>query len=350
MLGLIFSLDYEIYGTGIGDFNNLMLTPTAKLLELFDKHNAKLTIMAEVAEIMALKNHPSFLPIAKQIEKQLIQAIEHGHDVQLHLHPAWFNARHDGNHWILDFEEYALTGLPYERIDSYLQQGKEYLEKLLQKAKSASPYQCIAFRAGNWLMQPSRDIIKALERNTIAIDTSVYKWGHGQAGKHQIDYRTAHSNIFPWVVNPEDINKQDDARQGLKEIPILTRKVFVTSMFTRKRFHLQRQLRRDSKDKICESALELGGGKKVGGFKLTHAKKFDFCRLSFREMKHFLSYAQKTCQSSKSIVPIVAIGHSTEFIDDGSLEKFLSYVNKLGAEQVAWTTFNELFANQSLKN
>ena len=171
MLGFIFSLDYEIYGTGRGDFSNLMITPTDQLLDIFDKYGAKLTIMAEVAEIMALKKSASFLRIAERIENQLVEVIKRGHDVQLHLHPAWFYAQYDGNRWILDFDEYALVGLPFNRIDSYINQGKQYLENLLQNAESENQYHCIAFRAGNWLMQPSKDIIKALEQNGFEFDT-----------------------------------------------------------------------------------------------------------------------------------------------------------------------------------
>jgi len=345
MLGLIFSLDYEIYGTGIGDFSNLMITPTDQLLDLFDMYGAKLTIMAEVAEIIALKKYDSFLSIAERIENQLVEAIKRGHDVQLHLHPAWFNARYDGNRWILDFDEYALVGLPFERIDSYIKQGKQYIENLLQKAESESHYQCIAFRAGNWLMQPSKNIIKALEQNGFEFDTSVYKWGFNQVGKYKLDYREAHSNVFSWVVDTQDINR-NDARQGLKEIPIFTKKVFITSMLSWKRLNLEWQLRRASKDDLSDAAQGLGSSKKIGFFRLIHAKKFDFCRLSFREMKTFLSYAEKVTNSARAMVPIVAIGHSADFVDDGSLETFLSYVNELGSERVVWTSFNELFVNQ----
>ena len=350
MLGLIFSLDYEIYGTGKGGFSNLMIAPTSRLLDLFDKHKAKLTIMAEVAEIMALKRSGSFSPIVERIENQLVRAIERGHDVQLHLHPAWFNARYDGRRWILDFDEYALVGLPYERIRLLIQQGKEYLENLLHDAEHRSDYKCVAFRAGNWLMQPSRDIIEALEKNAIEFDTSVYKWGFGRVGQYTVDYRGAHSNIFSWTVDKEDINKECLGRRGLKEVPILTQQVFVTSMLTWKRLNLQWKLRRDSKDDVKGSNHSLGGGKKTGSLKLMHAKKFDFCRLSFREMKNFLAYAEDRAKSVEAMVPIVAIGHSTEFCDDGCIEDFLSYLNTLGTERIAWTTFNELCANKVLSN
>ena len=349
MLGLIFSLDYEIYGTGQGDFSQLMLDPTSRLLNLFDQYGAKLTIMSDVAEIMALKRHDSFQSTLSQIEDQLIQAIKRDHDVQLHIHPAWSNAYYDGNRWILDFDEYGLAGLPYERIDLIIRQGKEYLESLLQSVKSALPYRCTTFRAGNWLMQPSGNIVRALENNGIVFDTSVYKWGRGDVGKYQLDYRVAHSNIFPWVVAAENINQQDDTRQGLMEIPILTRKVFITSMLSWKRINLQLRLRRGNKNDSTGDDQELGGGKKAGSFHLMHAKKFDFCRLTFREMKSFLTYAEKSCQNTDAMVPIVAIGHSTEFYDSEDLERFLAYVSQLGPGRVAWTTFNELTINQTTR-
>ena len=131
------------------------------------------------------------------------------------------------------------------------------------------------------------------------------------------------------------------------EIPILTRKVFITSMLSWKRINLQLRLRRDSKDESTEDSQGLGGGKKVGGINLMHAKKFDFCRLTFREMKSFLTYAEKSCQNTDAMVPIVAIGHSTEFNKSKDLERFLAYIGQLGPGRVAWTTFNELTSNQA---
>src|SRR4051812_37680272 len=57
MLNLLFTLDYEIHGNGDGCPNDLMVEPTNRLLDLFDRYGAKLTIMADVAEILKFREY-----------------------------------------------------------------------------------------------------------------------------------------------------------------------------------------------------------------------------------------------------------------------------------------------------
>jgi len=57
MLNVIFTLDYEIHGNGEGCPYELMVEPTRRMLDLFDEYGAKLTIMADVAEILKFKEY-----------------------------------------------------------------------------------------------------------------------------------------------------------------------------------------------------------------------------------------------------------------------------------------------------
>ena len=88
----------------------------------------------------------------------------------------------------------------------------------------------------------------------------------------------------------------------------------------------------------------LGTGRRLGKLRMFHPKKFDFCRLSFREMKSFLRYAIKRHGREDDIVPIVAIGHSTEFSDDGNLRRFLEYLTSARSDGVLSTTFSDCIA------
>src|ERR1019366_4841248 len=94
------------------------------------------------------------------IAEQLREAIRRGHDVQLHLHASYFNARHENGRWQQDWSEYNFAGLPQERLTEIVRIGKQYLEDLL---KPVDPqYECLAFRAANWAMSPSRNVVRAL--------------------------------------------------------------------------------------------------------------------------------------------------------------------------------------------
>ena len=101
MVTTIFSLDYEIHGNGDGNPVHLMVDPTERMLDVFDKYGAKLTIMADVAEILKFKEYYEKTDVDlfsyKAISRQLIDAIKRGHDVQLHLHSSYFNSNYKEN-------------------------------------------------------------------------------------------------------------------------------------------------------------------------------------------------------------------------------------------------------------
>jgi hypothetical protein len=75
-------------------------------------------------------------------------------------------------------------------------------------------------------------------------------------------------------------------------------------------------------------------------FRLWYPKKFDFCRMTFKEMKSCIDYAVETCMHLQEVVPVVAIGHSKDFSDDGVIERFLDYVNS--RKEIQYTTFTRL--------
>jgi hypothetical protein len=91
MLHLVFTLDYEIRGDGSGDPYRLMVEPAGRLLDLLERYGAKVTIMAEVAEILKFKAHAGQTGTDgfhyHRIADQLRDAVRRGHDVQSHLHP-----------------------------------------------------------------------------------------------------------------------------------------------------------------------------------------------------------------------------------------------------------------------
>src|SRR5437868_992738 len=96
MLDVLFTLDYEIHGNGQGSPEQLMIEPTDRMLRQFDEFGAKLTIMADVAEIMRFARHARETGRDEyfygRIIEQLRTAVRTGHDVQFHVHPGYLNA------------------------------------------------------------------------------------------------------------------------------------------------------------------------------------------------------------------------------------------------------------------
>jgi hypothetical protein len=57
MLTVLFTSDYEIHGNGEGCPRELMVEPTDRMLAQFERYGARLTLMADVAEILKFKEY-----------------------------------------------------------------------------------------------------------------------------------------------------------------------------------------------------------------------------------------------------------------------------------------------------
>jgi hypothetical protein len=220
VVNVIFSLDYEIHGNGEGCPRQLMVEPTDRLLRLFDEFGGKLTILADIGEILKFKEYAAEHGTDKfhyqAIAAQLQRAVRGGHDVQLHIHSSYFNARHDGQCWVQDWSEYNFAGLDPSRMTQMIGIGKKFLEELLQPAKP--DYRCTVFRAANWSVSPSPNVVRALLEHQIHIDTSIFKYGVRQ-GLVNFDYHTAPSEMLPWLADTNALWRENP--QGrIWEVPI----------------------------------------------------------------------------------------------------------------------------------
>ena len=219
---LYFTLDYEIHGNGDGNPIDLMVEPTYRLMDMLEQYNQRLTIMADVAEILCFKRYwqqtgkDDFH--VQEVEQQLCDAIRRGHDVQLHVHSSYFKAAWNGEHFDQCIEEYNMAALSYERITEMVSQSVKYLENLLQPIQS--DYKVWLFRAANWSMMPTPTLYQVLVEHGITHDTSVYKGGC-QGGNVCYDYRHAYDNLLTYRASSKDINLQDPAGD-LWEMPIYT--------------------------------------------------------------------------------------------------------------------------------
>jgi hypothetical protein len=218
-LGLILSNDWELFGDGSGNYFELQHRPLEDLLEVLEKYGAKLTVMAEVGQQWAHQRISEREPWARNIvdawESILKEAVRRNHDVQLHLHPQWLDAEYKNDTWQVNLDKWAVSSLPAETLGRVFKEGKRYLESVLRPV--APFYECIAFRAGAYCIQPSTVVIRDLLNAGIICDTSVTK---GMYNKDFFDYRDAFSNVFPWFVDDRDIKYQSGAHGKLLEIPI----------------------------------------------------------------------------------------------------------------------------------
>jgi hypothetical protein len=341
---VIFTSDHEIHGSGRGDPRELMVEPTDRMLRQFDAHGAKLTIFADAAEILRFKDYAEREGRDRfhyhAIVEQLQRALRTGHDVQLHLHSAYFNARLVGDCWEQDYSEYDLANLPLERVSSMIRQGKAFLEEVLRPIKP--DYRCIAFRAANWSMHPSRNLSRALVENGLCIDSSVFKHGRYTA-PIVFDYRHAWSDLVPWPASQEDVCRRDRASR-LFEFPIYCELAPVWVFLTANRvYRVVEQWRNPLPEEITPPPATDGAapprrgplaklGKLVGWATSKHPWKADFNQCTGQQLIAQLERAERKYGHLSEELPFVLIGHPKTFTrhNERSLRPFLERVERGG--------------------
>jgi len=335
MLDIVFTLDYEIHGNGDGCPLELMVDPTARLIALLNRYGARLTIMADVGEILKFREHKERSGGDDchygAIVRQLQDVVGGGHDVQLHIHSSYYNAVRVDGRWQQDWGEYDFARLPYERMDWMLRTGKAWLEQLLRPADPM--YACVAFRAANWSVSPSANVVRALSANGIPIDTSVFKFGRRE-GMVAFDYSHAPSSLVPWPASGRDICERDDD-SDVWEIPIYSELRWLGAFLSAGRI---RRALAGRRHRIRQAAPGDGGmAKRTGGAAAAlgaalkrQAWKADFNQCSGRQLQAGLrrAFARHAPIDTTGPLPFVLIGHSKLFTpsNERSLEPFLAYV------------------------
>lgn len=334
MLDIVLTLDYEIHGNGDGCPMALMVEPTARLLRLLERHGAKLTIMADVAEILRFAELREGAGRddyhSEAIVRQLRGAVAAGHDVQLHIHSSYFNAELVDGRWQQDWSEYNFARLPYDRMEWMVRTCKAWLEEMLKPVDSR--YRCIAFRAANWAVSPSDGVVRALVQNGIPIDTSVFKYGRRE-GLVSFDYAHAPSNLVPWRASQLDICRRDDAGK-VWEVPIYSENRWLGAFASAGRIHraltgrrhrIRQPLRQAGADEPKPAAFS---SLLRGALLRRHAWKADFNQCSGRQLVGALQRAAAAgAVAGRSSVPFVMIGHSKLFtrFNETSLAPFLAH-------------------------
>jgi hypothetical protein len=357
---LVLSLDYEIFGNGSGDVRRDMIEPTGRLLSLCNRYGAKVSIMLEVGEYWAMKEaeengslHLDYSP-SQEIERQIQSAARDGHDVQLHLHPWWIDARLENSRWRLHPEYKRVTDLPnplgseadLHSVVGVLRKGKETLESLVRPIRP--DYECLVYRAAMFWGQPSKALIEGLKKAALAADSSVI------CGLHEVDpvptdYRNAPADAGYWWTDAEDISRSGPAGEHIIEFPVHARlRSYLCNLkWTKLSATLKRRWReksntrgqgmmhaRQSTESFGQIVRRLGSRQPL---------KYDFCKLSARDMIGELRRLMERDPSETSGLgaPVVMLGHSKDFGNDRNLEPFLRFTREECAGRVCFSTLAE---------
>lgn len=324
MIGCIFTLDYEIYGNGQGSLRDLVLEPTQRLAEVFEEFDAPFVVFAEAVEFAKMEEAQSD-PDTHQVRAQLRELRAVGHEIGLHLHPWWANARYESGRWHFDWSERIVGALDPNRVEAIVSDAVRYLREALGDPHFAP----LAFRAGQWAIQPTPVIAGVLARHGVRVDSSVFKGGriHGLG----LDYRPALENGGSWRFG-SDVNVPDPNGQ-LWEVPIHTQLVPFWRMLGRKRLKLQGKTSRASHGSPLPHDWR-------DFLRFRYPRKLDFCRMTFEEMREATDAVVKQRRLARQQDSVlVAIGHSKDFVDSEAVRRFLGFLEN---QKIPVTTFSRL--------
>jgi hypothetical protein len=337
-----------------------MIEPTHRLLTLCDERSAKVSIMLEVGEYWAVREaeragclHLGYSP-SQEIGKQIQDAIRRGHDVQLHLHPWWIGAMFKQGSWQLHPEYMRITDLsngigfqgnPFSTV-AVLCEGKRTLEGMIHPV--CADYECLVYRAAMFWGQPSRELIQGLKKAGLVADSSVVS-GMYETAPVPTDYRQAASAAGYWWTSADDISQSGPKGEHIIEFPVCSRlRPYVcnlkwTKLYTTLRRRLQERSNthghgmleaRQSTEPFSRVLRRLGTRQPL---------KYDFCKLSANDMIRGLRRLMKSDSGDGDGfgTPVVMLGHSKDFWNDGNLAVFLRFVKEECAERVRFSTLAE---------
>jgi SAM-dependent methyltransferase len=195
------------------DWNADVFGPAQQLIDA----DVPVTLFAELGEYFWLDaNDP---PVARRMEEQWRTAIRRGHDVQLHLHPAWLpecGATHVDGEWHWDTRYAKADDYPGD-LDALIERCVTRLHELLRPVDPG--YRVTCFRAGAYQAQPFRRLSSALVRAGIHCDSSVY--AEGVSVERGYDYSYAYTHGQPYFASPWDPQlRAAPAEDFLVELPI----------------------------------------------------------------------------------------------------------------------------------
>lgn len=323
MIECIVTLDYEVFGNGVGSLKDLVYDPTERLAKIFKSWNTRFVVFVEVAEFEKIEAHGTD-PAIDLVKRQIRDLHREGFEIGLHLHPQWCNANYHKGRWILDATEYNLCTLSRTRIVQIIQRSLDYMRYVIHR----SDFTPLSFRAGNWLFQPTRTAASVLAENGIKVDSSVFKGGVQH--NHGLDYRPAGRNGYFWRFK-SDVNKPDPTGPWI-EVPIYTEMVPLWRMPTCKRmssgnsFGLIHQSPRQKLDRVLDF------------LRCRYPMKLDFCRMTLNEMVSMMKRIMRDDEEDPGCYrPVVAIGHTKDACDLETVDAFLSF---LRLNDISVTTFD----------
>lgn len=230
MIYILYSNDYELFlGGNYLPENEVLIQTTEDVLRSCDELGVPMTLFCDLTCLWRYREL-GYTEFPHLVEEQLVQAIRSGHDVQTHIHPHWLETEisfgKDGSTTFeVDPAKFLIGNWSPEDGSSLrdfcvglLTKAKKHLEDLLIPINPN--YECLAYRAGGYGVQPhSEDIFSALKQTGYTIDSSIVPGMTYETDVNHIDF-TQVPSLGNYFISPST-GLAEAADCGMFEIPVL---------------------------------------------------------------------------------------------------------------------------------
>jgi hypothetical protein len=354
---LAFTHDWELRGDGSGDIEQIQFAPLRQLLEIYKKFGARTTVLPDVLQQLAFRRlqraHPELKSPADSWDEHVREAFRQGHDIQLHLHPQWLNARYESGRWQLN-GDWSILNYDRDTARTILADTKSYLENLLRPVDS--DYRCLAFRAGALAAAPSEHLFRSLAALGIQLDVSIAGGVFVNNQTLQLDYRNCEETFLPFYPMMDDARRVSPQPEAIVCVPLnhfhgSRREV------TKQNVSLVRQKLRERKTKprpdsvhrnsdgqsLASSRSAIGAAYEKLILPAITGRHFvsDTGRLNYPLLREMITSIRERAEASGlSKLPVVLTNHPKDIRDIAAIERFVGEVAV--AEDVRFITLNEM--------
>lgn len=329
MKKLLLTLDYELFGDGSGDVFKHIVEPTNTIIDVAERYGAKMTVFFEVVEYWRLKqewesgNHMGYeRNPAEAMEQQIVDLMKRGHDVQLHLHPQWVDAKWNNNHWEVDYRNWRLGTFASSSmtLKELISKGKTTLEEIIRP--SFPDYKCCAIRAGGYNAQPSTAIVETMRECGLNVDSSIVPGAKELGSLSFYDYTCSPGNLGYWFAS-EKLEEPGNESSNLVEFPIASFPVVrLLKFMSLTRIKSIMQNRKSAQASFsAKTSTGTNGGilSKISFFFKKEYQTWDFCLFPKWLHRYFL----RKISHQEGRNAFVIIGHPKSLVSQNSLDFLL---------------------------
>lgn len=348
MLHLCLTFDYELFFAHT-DFSeqDVLFKPTERILDLLDEYDMKATFYADTASCIRYAEF-GLNDFPKSFNAQITSMRKRKHDIQLHIHPIWYNAKLEKGKWQFDNRYYRLHA--FDKIHSEVDmrqiflETKNYLESVLKEVDNN--YKCVSFRAGGFCIQPEQEIFKLMEENRIIIDSSVCKGLYSNTGTHYYNF-TKTPEKENWWMSSESGLCREDCNGKIFEIPIgsICKKPEKWLIV-----HKNPRLRREELKGKTSDAIEMSAFsckkllQKINDF-WNHSVMMSLDSAHYKALIEMVYYYLKTYDCVNQEIYICLIGHPKLFgiTNLENLKNFIEQINNQFSDAVIFNTIEQAY-------